>query len=174
MTNSPVARARAYGYRAFYRLPFRWRRAAVRLVSAKYTVGAVVLVFDRDSDGERMLLLRQPPGRGWSLPGGLLSRREPPVRGAARELLEETGIRLDPGELRPAAPNAIVHPLGRWVDMVFEARVGMDTVLAVDGGEVFEAAWHRLDALPRLTTPTARLLAHYGVGPYADHPEVVA
>lgn len=172
MTHSSVARARAYGYRAFYRLPFRWRRAAVRLVSAKYTVGAVVLVLDHDE--ERMLLLRQPPGRGWSLPGGLLSRREPPVRGAARELAEETGIRLDPAELRPAAPNAIVHPHGRWVDMVFQARVGTDTDLTVDGGEVFEAAWHRLDALPRLTTPTARLLAHYGVGPYADRPEVVA
>jgi ADP-ribose pyrophosphatase YjhB (NUDIX family) len=172
MTNSSVARARAYGYRAFYRLPFRWRRAAVRVVSAKYTVGAVVLV--RDPRGEHLLLLRQPPGRGWSLPGGLLSRKEPPVHGAARELAEETGIRLDPQELVPAAPNAIVHPRGRWVDMVFEARVGRDTDLAVDGGEVFEAAWHRLDDLPRLTTPTGRLLAHYGVGPYAEHPEVVA
>jgi hypothetical protein len=38
----------------------------------------------------------------------------------------------------------------------------------VDGAEVIEAAWHRLDALPRLTGPTARLLAYYDIGPLAE------
>jgi len=33
-------------------------------------------------------------------------------------------------------------------------------------------AWHRLDNLPPLTIATARLLSHYGIGPYADYPEV--
>jgi len=41
----------------------------------------------------------------------------------------------------------------------------------VDGAEVLEAAWYRLDALPPLTTPTARLLAYYGIGPYAGQAE---
>jgi hypothetical protein len=46
--------------------------------------------------------------------------------------------------------------------------------LQADGAEVIEAAWHRLDNLPPLTIATARLLSYYGIGPYADYPEVRA
>jgi ADP-ribose pyrophosphatase YjhB (NUDIX family) len=163
---------RLAAFRAFYRLPFGLRRRLVRLGSAHYIVGAVVIV--RDADGEppgRILLLRQPPGPGWSIPGGLLNRGERPIVGAARELAEETGIRVEPDRLRPGVPNAVVHTGGRWVDMVFEVSVSVDERLNPDEAEVHEAAWHPLDALPRLTGPTARLLAHYGIGPLADRPE---
>ncbi len=44
--------------------------------------------------------------------------------------------------------------------------------LRPDGAEVIEAAWHPLDNLPPLTIATARLLSYYGIGPYADYPEV--
>ncbi|MEU5905559.1 NUDIX domain-containing protein [Micromonospora sp. NPDC047527] len=162
------ATGRAIFYQAFYRLPLPVRRRLVRLAVPKYIVGAVTLVRDAEATGAgRLLLLRQPPGRGWSLPAGLLNRAEAPVVGAARELFEESGIRLPPSRLRPAVPNAIVHAKG-WVDMVFETEVpASDTALAVDGAEVFEAAWHPLDDLPKLTWPTARLLAYYDIGPLA-------
>ncbi|HEX8632318.1 MAG TPA: NUDIX domain-containing protein [Catenuloplanes sp.] len=167
MTLRPAA-LRAVAYRTFYLLPHGVRRRLVRFVVPKYIIGAVTMVHDADADPPgRLLLLRQPPGRGWSLPAGLLQRREPPVVGAARELGEESGLWLPPERLSPAVPNAVVHAKG-WVDMVFEARVSASTTtLKVDGAEVFEAAWHRLDALPPLTTPTARLLAYYGMGPLA-------
>jgi 8-oxo-dGTP pyrophosphatase MutT (NUDIX family) len=162
------ATGRAFAYQVFYRLPLPVRRRLVRLAVPKYIVGAVTLVRDTEATGAgRLLLLRQPPGKGWSLPAGLLERGEAPVVGAARELFEESGIRLSPTRLRPAVPNAIVHAKG-WVDMVFEAEVpASSTELVVDGGEVFEAAWHPLDDLPKLTWPTARLLAYYDIGPLA-------
>lgn len=160
------SRTRAAAYPLFYRLPHPVRRWLVRWVVPTYTVGAVVLVRDRDSD--RMLLLRQPPGRGWSLPAGLLTWGESPVEGALRELAEESGIVLAAEQLRAAVPNAVVHPRGRWVDLVFEATVpAATTTLVADGAEVLEAAWHRLSALPPLTGPTARLLGHYQIGPAA-------
>jgi ADP-ribose pyrophosphatase YjhB (NUDIX family) len=137
----------------------------VRLGSAKFIIGAVVLV--RDEQDSRIILLRQPPGRGWSLPAGLVKRGEPPVVGAARELYEETGIKLPPEELTPGEPNAVVHTDGRWVDVVFQARVRDTVALTADGAEVLEVAWHPLDDLPPLTTPTARLLGFYGIGPQA-------
>jgi ADP-ribose pyrophosphatase YjhB (NUDIX family) len=140
----------------------------VRLLVPKYIMGAVV--FMRDSEAAepgRLLLLRQPPGRGWTLPAGLLRKREEPIVGALRELGEETGVALTVDDLRPAVPNAVVHSRG-WVDMVFEATVPASTTeLKVDGAEVWEAAWHPLDDLPRLTDPTARLLGRYGMGPLA-------
>jgi hypothetical protein len=61
-----------------------------------------------------------------------------------------------------------VHHDGRWVDVVFEVRVPVDVALRADGAEVLEAAWYRLDDLPPLTTPTARLLAHYDIGPLVE------
>lgn len=159
-------RTRAYLVGVFYRLPIRWRRRLVRLGTGKFVVGAVVLLRDRDDPG-RMLLLRQPPGRGWSLPAGLLKRGEPPAAGAARELLEETGVRVHADDLVPASPSAIVHTHGRWVDVVFEARVPGDVPLRPDGAEVWEARWYPVTGLPPLTTATARLLGAYGVGPVA-------
>jgi len=165
-TRRSALRTLVYG--TFYRLPHPVRRRLVRLIVPKYIVGAVTLVRDAEAPPPgRLLLLRQPPGRGWGLPAGLLRRGEPPVVGAARELAEESGVRLDPHTLTPAVPNAVVHAKG-WVDVVFEASVPASTTpLVVDGAEVYEAAFHPLDDLPRLTTATARLLAYYGIGPLA-------
>ncbi|MEV6929232.1 NUDIX hydrolase [Dactylosporangium sp. NPDC051485] len=163
-------RVRALTYRTFYRLPGRWRRRIVRTFQPTYTIGAVAIV--RDHQLTRILLLRQPPGAGWSLPAGLMDRGETPVQCAARELAEETGIKLPPEQMRAANPNAIVHTHGQWVDMVFQTEVEPGAELVIDPAEVIEAAWHRLDNLPPLTVSASRLLAHYDIGPYKDYPEV--
>jgi ADP-ribose pyrophosphatase YjhB (NUDIX family) len=168
-------RLRALAFRIFYGLPGRWRRRLVRLLVPKFVVGAVVLVRDADAPAPgRLLLVRQPPGTGWSLPAGLLHRGERPIEAAARELAEETGVTLGVDDLAPASPSAIVHaPAGQWVDTVFDARVSSAKLtLQPDGAEVLEVAWYPLDALPPLTHPTATLLAHYNIGPLADYPEV--
>lgn len=169
MTSRPIEAARRRFFDAFYRLPPRWRRRLVRLATAKYVVGSVVLLHDADApEPGRLLLLRQPPGRGWSLPAGLLKRNEHPAVGAVRELREETGVRLSAPDVSPMRPWALVHTNGRWIDLVFEARVPAGVALHVDGAEVYEAAWYGIDALPPLTGATARLLGYYGIGPQAQ------
>jgi ADP-ribose pyrophosphatase YjhB (NUDIX family) len=167
-------RLRKIGFTIFYGMPGPLRRNLVRLLVPKYIVGAVALVRDSEAPAPgRMLLLRQPPGTGWTVPAGLLRRGERPDEGCLRELAEESGLRLTVDDITPASPNAVVHSRGRWVDMVFDASVPASAVtLAVDGAEVLEAAWHRLDNLPPLSHATARLLSYYGIGPYVDYPEV--
>ena len=157
---------RGYAYQLFYRMPGSLRRRLVRMVMPKYLVGAVTLITDADApDPGRLLLLRQPPGVRWGLPAGLLKRHEPPEVGAARELHEESGIALDPADLVPAVPNAVVHTRG-WIDTVFTGRVPASTTdLVVDGAEVLEARWFPVDDLPPLTSDTAYLLGIYGIGP---------
>lgn len=166
------SRLRGAGYRGFYRLPPPVRRRLVRLVAPTFTVGAVILVQDVQ---DRLLLLRQPPGNGWSLPGGMLDRGERPVECAARELAEETGLKVAVDEISPASPNAVANTRGRWVDFVYQVTVNPDDhQVVVDGGEVLEAQWHKITALPPLTVPAARLLAHFGLGPYQGYPEVLS
>ncbi len=171
-------RLRTQAYRVAYKMPGKWRRLMVRTAMPKFIVGAVVLVFDADARNDatgagRIVLQRQPPGHGWSIPGGLLNRNETPVVAAARELFEESGVRVDAADLIAMVPNVLVHSAGRWIDCVFKAYVPGSTEFTVDGGEVLEASWFRLDALPPLTVPTARLLAHYGIGPYVAYPEML-
>ena len=67
------------------------RAARVLLVDA----GGRVLLF-RGSDPAR------PEHHYWFTPGGGLDPGETPAQGAARELAEETGLRLDPAELGDA------------------------------------------------------------------------
>jgi len=137
------------------------RRQLVRRLTPNYTVGAVVLLRDTD---QRLLLIRQPHATGWSLPGGLAARHESPAQTAARELLEEVGVRLDASQLQPAVPNARVSAGSQQVDMVFTATVPASVALHTDPPEVAEAGWHAADALPELTPTTRTLLALYGMG----------
>jgi 8-oxo-dGTP pyrophosphatase MutT (NUDIX family) len=62
---------------------------------------ARVLLIDA---AERMLLLRggdpaRPDQRWWFTPGGGLDEGETPAQGAARELREETGLKVEPDAL---------------------------------------------------------------------------
>ncbi len=163
-------RLRGVAYQTFYRLPHPVRRRIVRLIVPKYLVGAVTIIRDSEApEPGRLLLLRQPPGRNWGLPAGLLKKAEAPAVGAARELSEESGVVIAPQDLTPAVPNAIVHAKG-WVDTIFMGAVPASTTpLVVDGGEVLEAGWFPLDDLPRLTPNTAIVLGVYGMGPHAAH-----
>ncbi|MCH7230753.1 NUDIX domain-containing protein [Glycomyces sp. L485] len=161
---APLVR-RAVGL-IFYSLPSGLRRRIVRIAMPTYTLGSVVLVMDEAAT--RLLMLRQPPGKRWTLPAGLLNRGERPIEGAKRELAEETGIEADLEELVPAVPCAVVHTSGRWVDNVFRlVRDPESTQIIVDGHEVWDAAWHQADDLPEMTRATARLLSNYGLGPEA-------
>ncbi|MGV9789039.1 NUDIX hydrolase [Streptomyces sp. NPDC003435] len=54
-------------------------------------------------EGEKILLSQRggPYGHGdWHLPSGKLDQGEPLTHGAARELLEETGVTVEPDHLR--------------------------------------------------------------------------
>ncbi|WP_336208657.1 NUDIX hydrolase [Nonomuraea sp. LPB2021202275-12-8] len=70
---------------------------ADRLPDDGTVTSAFALVLD--SAGRTLLTHVDRPGRGWEIPGGHLDPGETPVRAAARELAEETGLRLEPSQL---------------------------------------------------------------------------
>jgi 8-oxo-dGTP diphosphatase len=101
--------------------------------------------------GGRVLLARRAgePFRGyWDLPGGFLEEAEHPLDGLRRELLEETGLEVEPREF-----------IGIWVDrygdaedapatlnLYWAARVVRGDARAAD--DVSELRWFALDELP--------------------------
>lgn len=103
------ARARRVFYRCWRALPLRYQRLAVRLAAPKVTIGACAIILD--SRGRVLLAHHTYRARPWGLPGGLVSAREHPSTGLARELREELGVAAQVGPVLSAETNAAAHQL---------------------------------------------------------------
>lgn len=137
--------------RVFKRLPAKPSQQIVRFISPTWTVGAIALI---EHDG-RILALRQTHRRGLSLPGGLLDRGEEPADAVAREVREETGLRIEPGGICAT----VFDPRMRHCDVVFRVPCARLPVVEV-ASEATSYSWVRLAEWPEeRDTPTARILA---------------
>jgi ADP-ribose pyrophosphatase YjhB (NUDIX family) len=92
-------------------MPGPLKRAAVRVGAPTFTAGAVCIL---EHDGA-VLFLWQPHREGWSLPGGLMGKGEDPADAVRREVAEEVGLDIDPGD--PVTVNVDAQRQG--VDVVF-------------------------------------------------------
>ena len=131
-------------------LAYRLRRRAMALVGWR-TRGVKVMAFDAAG---RVLLVRHRYGRSdlWMLPGGGIARGEALIAAALRELMEETGCRLDAAEV-----------VGRWEaraegrrDTVWLVRGTTTDTPQIDGVELAEACFFPPDALPAAASPATR------------------
>ena len=111
-------------------------------------VGAVVL----DDDG-RLLLVRRgrEPSRGlWSLPGGRVEPGEAEVAAVAREVLEETGLRVQVGapvgRVRIPAGDGVVYAVTDYRCML--SGPGQEPRAGDDADDVVFADAAALAALP--------------------------
>jgi len=105
--------------------------------------------------GDCVLLIhrRREPHRGlWVAPGGKLEPGESPHEGAVREILEETGLRIQLPELRGVITEVSARPDYQWLLFLFRAdrREASGEVCASDEGEL---AWCPFDRMPDLPMP---------------------
>jgi 8-oxo-dGTP diphosphatase len=112
-------------------------------------VGAVIL------HGDRVLLVKRAtePLRGeWSVPGGMLELGEKLRDGAAREALEETGLRVEVGEVLDVFDSIFPDADGRTqyhyvlIDFLCRPLSGE----AIAGSDVSEVKWVTLAELGNL------------------------
>jgi 8-oxo-dGTP diphosphatase len=115
----------------------------------KVGVGAVV----RDGAGRLLLVQRGiSPGKGlWALPAGYVDAGEDPRRAAAREVLEETGLVVDVGEVVDVYTGT---GGGASFFLAFRARV-LGGALA-PGDDAVDARFFALAELPELAFESTR------------------
>jgi 8-oxo-dGTP diphosphatase len=98
-------------------------------------VGAVV----HDAAG-RLLLIRRgtEPGRGlWSLPGGRVETGETDETAVERELREETGLEVRPGEL----VGSVRRPASAGVYEIFDYACAVLGSTLRPGDDAMDVAW---------------------------------
>ena len=150
MSGGKGGAARA-GLKVYGRLPPAVRQAFVRLVKPSFTVGTMAVV-TRDDD--RVLLVQHSYMSNWSLPGGLLDRREQVDAGAVRETREEVGIEV----ALVGEPAVVVDPARQIVRVIYRARpaIGVSPDEAAPASvEIVRVGWFAPDELPTTSPETA-------------------
>lgn len=98
---------------------------------------------------DRVLLLFCGPDGIWVTPGGGVEAGETPAEAAARELWEETGLRVQPPDL--LGPVAYAEDGGRARDDFFYLRVGEHDVDDESHDEFDRSRWWTLQELRETT-----------------------
>ena len=125
----------------------------------------------------QILLQRRGDNGLWSLPGGGVDPGETPAEAIVREVLEETGLRVEPtaivGVLGGLQHMRFTYPNGDQIEVVatlFACRV-LGGRLRAEGEETLALDYFDLASLPPLFPPYPHaLLAHTGPGAWFAKP----
>jgi 8-oxo-dGTP diphosphatase len=121
-----------------------------------------IVVFTVVDDVLKLLLIRRKaaPYKGhWALPGGFVEIDESIDAGAARELAEETGLAgIYLEQLYTfGAPHR--DPRERVISVAYYALAPLRGLMLMAGSDAADAAWHDIDALPKLAFDHAEIVA---------------
>ena len=126
-------------------------------------VPAAYVVFRRDRDGHAEVLLQLRRGTGYmdgfwaTAAAGHVEADESVLEAACREVTEELGVTVDPGELVPLCAmhrTAGNHdPIDERVDFFFELRSWRGEPRLVEEDKAAELRWFALGALPAPVVP---------------------
>ncbi len=117
----------------------------------RMTLGVRVVL----ADGDQVFLIRHSYTSGWHLPGGGVDPGETTKRGAARELMEETGYRAEgPLVLHGIYMNSGVSD--RDHVLVYVCRDFAPARPFAPTGEIAAGGWFKRHELPEGVTPGTR------------------
>jgi 8-oxo-dGTP diphosphatase len=118
-----------------------------------------VLLGKRHDDPEKAQSQLHGEGK-WTLPGGKLDFGDGVAAGAAREVLEETGICADELEL-VSVGNEVMHDV-HFVTLGFLAKRFEGQPQVMEPDEITEWKWFPLDSLPEpMFPPALKVIVNY-------------
>lgn len=123
--------------------------------------GARIIVLD--SSGNILAINERGRGyeEGWNIPGGKIEDGEYPIQAAIREVFEETGVELEPGELT----GPIQSMFGKHPQIYFLARLVEQ--LPVRESKEGAVAWVPIEAVLTsgnpMTNASREALQEFGV-----------
>jgi 8-oxo-dGTP diphosphatase len=131
------------------------RQVFLRVLNPSFMIGAMALIQDEQG---RILILEHTyrPEMPWGLPGGWLKRAESPEAGLAREVLEETGLRVSVDRLLAAD-----FFRGQQFNVLYACSIVSGQYAATD--ETSNARWVAAADLPELLPNQLLLLRKAGV-----------
>ncbi len=126
----------------FNAIPVRWQRRFMTVANDRFLVGVTGL--GADPDGNLLLARHRFGAPQWRFLGGFLRRGERVEDALAREIAEETGLRVEVGPLLEVVTGF------RWqrVELIFAYRVTGGTERL--SGEVAELRSFAEEALPEM------------------------
>ncbi|WP_342566145.1 NUDIX domain-containing protein [Paenibacillus sp. FSL R7-0345] len=107
-------------------------------------------------DGQVLLLRRCNTGHMdgyYGFPGGKLDGGETLQMAAIREAREETGIRIDPDELRMLGTMHIKTAGGERIDFFFQAKEWSGEISNLEPQKCDDLGWYDIDKLPDNALP---------------------
>ncbi len=87
-------------------------------------------------------------GHTWGWCGGHLETGETFEQSAVREIFEESGLVVDPADLRPLCLHNIIAYGRHYVDVEFWTDASVGDPIVKEASKTTEWRWCRLDALP--------------------------
>lgn len=97
-----------------------------------------------EHDGEILILHRQdhkPEGNTWGLPAGKIDEGENEFDAVTREVLEETGLEIEPGDLEYLEKLYVVYPTYQFIFHMFKLPLKERPRIKINDSEHKECQW---------------------------------
>ncbi len=95
----------------------------------------------------------------WTMPGGKLEFHETLIDGICREVLEETGIKINKDKLKVISVGDEIVPDNHYITVGFLCEDFEGEAKIVEPEEITEWKWYNLDSLPeKVFPPSAKMI----------------
>ena len=120
-----------------------------------------VLLGKRHDDSEKASSDLHGEG-AWTMPGGKLDFHETLIDCVVREVLEETGIKIDKSKTKVLSITDEIVPDNHYVTIGFLCEDFAGEVEIMEPDEITDWKWYNLDNLPeKIFVPSAKMIKAY-------------